>query len=165
MLDPMLHALWQIGLTLAVGSSTFALIFYFKAIADNVIDATERSFLHTVYFVLRIGLVILIVSEVFSALANISNPAYFADPDFLMRITLLAVIIGNASLMQFHAMPMWLGPALAGGSWYSYFALSVFSPTGLPYAMLISFYLAFVALSVLGLHTIEGMVRKRPNGH
>ena len=161
MIDAILSILREIGLTLAVGSSTFAIIFYFKAISDNVIDETERSFLHIVYFVLRIGLIILVITEAAAAVFHIGDAAYFVDPDFLMRITLLSIIILNAALMQAHLMPMWLGPSLAGGSWYSFFALSVFTPTGLPYAMLFAAYLAFVGVFIIGLHIIESLVRKR----
>ncbi len=160
MFESLLTFVREMGLTLAVGSSTFALIFYFKAIADNVIDVTERSFLHTVYFVLRIGLIILIVAEGLEALIHLSSPSYFADPDFLFRVTLLAIIIGNAALMQIHRMPMRLGPALAGASWYSFFTLSVFSPTGLPYLFLFACYLAFVALAVITLPLIRRVTRK-----
>ena len=140
----------QIGLTLGVGSSTFALVFYIKALEDQRIDASEKNLMHAVYTVLRIGMVLIVLALVllatfvfsFSGVAALS--ALLSSPVFLVEWTLMGVIIGNAILMSKHRMPMWLGPTLAGGSWYSLFFLSALPLGGTSYSVLFGLYLMFL---------------------
>src|SRR3989344_248309 len=88
----------QIGLTLGVGSSTFALIFYIKVLEDHQIDASEKNLMHAVYTVLRIGMVLIVLALVllatfvfaFSGAAALS--ALLSSPAFLLEWTLVGVI-------------------------------------------------------------------------
>ena len=60
--------IFTVGLTLGVGSSTFALIFFIRALQDGVIDASEKRFMHSVYAVLRIGMVLSLIGLIGHAL-------------------------------------------------------------------------------------------------
>ncbi len=153
----------EVGLTLAVASSTYALIFYYKATADGKVDETERSFLHIVYRVLRIGLLLLIAAEAIGVIMYHyygSSAEYFYTPVFYARVTLLGVIVSNAFLMQWRLMPMWLGPALAGGSWYAYFLLNTIPLYVYSYAELFRFYVGFLVLALVLHHLIILATRK-----
>jgi len=119
MFDIAVEIVYTIGLTLGVGSSTFALIFYILALEDGVIDASERRFMHTVYFVLRLGMAFLLVALLANTLLG-TTPLYALAPSWV----LMMILILNAVLMTYHIMPMQYGPIFAGGSWYSLFIVS-----------------------------------------
>jgi len=133
--------IFQIGLTLGVGSSTFALIFYIQALRDGTIDPSEKRLMHTVYTVLRIGMILLGIGLLLTLLPGWG---YFS-PIYLMQWTLLGVITLNAVLMTYHVMPMKYGPILAGGSWYSLLLVTVL-PLANSYLTLFVLYVLFVAL-------------------
>lgn len=109
--------IFELSITLGVGSSTFALTFYILALTDGNVDASERRFMHTVYFVLRIGMALIALGLIASLFG-----APLADGlTYTLQWALLAVITINAILMTVHVMPMKYGPVIAGGSWYSLF--------------------------------------------
>lgn len=110
--------IFTVGLTLGVGSSTFALIFFIRALQDGVIDASEKRFMHTVYAVLRIGMILIFAGLIGHALLG----AYSLQLG--LQLALLSVITINAILMTKRLMPMKYGPILAGGSWYSLFIVT-----------------------------------------
>jgi FAD/FMN-containing dehydrogenase len=130
-----LDLLYGLGLTLGVGSSTFALIFYIDALADGVVDPSEKRFLRIVYRVLRLGMFGIFVSLV--GLVVRDGVSSFTIHG--MEWFLLAVILINAVLMDFRKMPMRFGPVLAGGSWYSLFVISKTSIE--TYGLIIVFFL------------------------
>ncbi len=162
----LLSIIKHIGMTFAIGSSTFAMIFYFLSLEDGVIDQSERHFMHTVYFVLRIGLAILVPWELgimgYALLAQGDWHAYTIEATNWFRIILLGIIIINAALMTKHAMPMWLGPGLAGGSWYFYYFVSI-TPKIFNVAFLLCLYVVFVVTFVTALRLIRRIyIEKKP---
>lgn len=152
---------FEIGL--AVGASTFALTFYFMAFKDGVVDPSERRFMHAVYFAIRFALVVIIPTEIWYVwYYGIDAFPIAASYDVLVfRWFLLGVIILNAVLMQFKKMPMWLGPALAGGSWYAFFAASVWPGLVLPFQTLLLYWTIFVAFMVVLLRLIKLVYLKK----
>jgi len=142
-----LSLMHQMGVTLGVGASTFALIFYIQATRDGNVDATERRFLHTVFTVLRIGMALLTLAAILIVIAvHARDQSAFDDVRFLTQVTILAVILGNALLMTLHKMPMWLGPVLAGGSWYALFLVGFLPFQNPAYPFLLMLYGAFVCI-------------------
>jgi hypothetical protein len=146
----------HIGTTFAIAGSTFAMIFYYAAMWDGKITDDEKHFMHIVYFVLRIGLVILIPWEIIVMLWSIANdiPAYYESVVNWFRVFLLGIIVFNAVLMTAHKMPMWLGPALAGGSWYYYFFVSITSKE-FTISQLFLYYIIFIAALTVVLHILK----------
>ncbi len=131
--------LYTVGLTLGVGSSTFALIFYIRALEDGVVDVSEKRFMQTVYFVLRIGMIGIFVSLLGNAFLRVD-----ALPSPYIAWILLWVITLNAVLMSYRIMPMRFGPVIAGGSWYSLFLVSK-TPVGeFSYLSMLIGYLFFL---------------------
>jgi hypothetical protein len=115
----MIDFIYTIGLTLGVGSSTFALIFFIRSLEDGVVDASERRFMRSVYVVLRIGMTLTCLALVGSIILEHAI-SYLQG----IQLILLAIITLNAILMSQKIMPMRFGPVLAGGSWYSLFIVS-----------------------------------------
>ncbi len=158
-MDSVVLVLEQLGLTLAIGSSTFAVVFYFAAITDRVIDPSERRFMHIAYRVLRIGLGLIVATSVFRAIEHYTagDISYFST-SFWFLVFLLLVIIGNATAMTYHRVPMWLGPALAGGSWYAYFFIYTLRPTTLSFFVMLAGYVLWIAIVVLVFRVLRSTV-------
>lgn len=141
--------LHKFALGLAVASSTYAIIFYINGIQDGVIDPSERRFMGIVYTVLRIALAVIVATQLILVSSYIPDgiPMLLANPLFVMSWVLVGVIVLNAVLMQFHKMPMSLGPVLAGGSWYALFILSTWpGPFPLNLVELAGAYIGFLVL-------------------
>ena len=122
--------LQQLGMTLGVGSSTFALMFYIVGASDGVIDASERRFMHAVYTTLRIGLFLILISGMAITAAHYfaGDLATVASPAYLFKWLLLFIIIANAVLMDRHILPAQIGGVVAGGSWYALFIIHTLAP-------------------------------------
>lgn len=153
-----LFRIYTVGLCLGV--STIAMTFYFYVVAHGRTEPSQNKMMHIVYSVLRLGMVLVCISELTDVIYNyhINNFIYWTDnPELLMRLTIFAVIIFNAIAMQKHWITMWLGPVLAGGSWYAYFFFSVWTETESTYPTLLLGYtcwLALVAIILLVLRLI-----------
>ncbi len=139
MFDIAVDILYTVGLTFGVGSSTFALIFYIRALEDGVVDASEKRFMQTVYVVLRIGMICTFLALLGNMLfqANVLQTSHIAW-------VLLGVITLNAILMSYRIMPMRFGPVLAGGSWYSLFLISKTPIAEAGYTTMIIWYFLFL---------------------
>lgn len=138
MLMVLQDVVFSLGLTLGVGSSTFALIFFISGLRDGVIDQSERRFLHIVFTVLRIGMALIFVGLV---LALFGTHAFSLVP-----WVLLLIITVNAVLMHKKMMPMRFGPVIAGGSWYALFFVTTTPLGSLPGPVLTVLYGAFLTL-------------------
>lgn len=154
----------HIGMTFALIGSTFGMVFYYAAWWDGKIDESERHFMHIVYFVVRIGLYILIPWEIgvmfWTMYADI--PSYYESAVNWFRVFLLGIIFYNAVLMKRHKMPLWIGPAIAGGSWYYYFFVSVTHKT-FGVAQLFLYYVIFVGLLACAMHILKKVLIDKRN--
>lgn len=152
-METIVSLIFDIGLTLGVGSSTFALLFFILALRDGVIDDSEKRLMHAVYAVLRIGMVLIVLGLASSLLFG-THPALLTggmslSGQYLMQWTLMGVIVVNAILMTKHLMPMKYGPTLAGGSWYSLFLVSSLPLVSHPYWQIFIGYLLFLVVFYL----------------
>ncbi len=164
-MDFFLVCINTLGMIFGVGSSTYAITFFHQSIADGVIDNTEKRFLRTVYSLLRAGMLFLFVSFAAqgSLIATGSESAILVGRDTLaVQATLLIAIFANALLMDARKIPMWLGPALAGASWYGIFFASVLDMYHFPYPMLMLWYLVLIVIFIILLRIIrEYIITKR----
>jgi uncharacterized membrane protein YcfT len=69
-------------------------------------------------------------------------------------VFLLGIIVFNALMMTQHKMPMWLGPALAGGSWYYYFFVSI-TAKEFSISQLFLYYIVFIVVLAIALHILK----------
>lgn len=152
MTETFVAIVFSLGLTLGVGSSTFALIFFIKALRDGVMDQTERSFLHVVFTVLRIGMLLIAVGlGGFLLFDAIPEPTAY-----VVECALLGIIVVNAILMDKRIMPMRFGPIIAGGSWYSMFFATKLPVYAYSYMTLALAYIAFLVAFYFVFHAIKG---------
>lgn len=152
-----LEFLYTLGLTLGVGSSTFALIFYISATADGVVDETEKRFLRIVFRVLRVGMVIFFLSLLARSVAGGFDSVVALAPQWI----LLALITLNAVLMHYRIMPMRFGPVLAGGSWYSLLFITQFPLMAYGGVVLTVGYALFLTIFYFVFHGIKRVVSVR----
>jgi len=136
-----IDVLFSLGLTWAVGSSTFAITFYMVALSDGTIDPSEKRLMHTVYHVLRIGQALLILALIGFAL----QPGFVVTNVYIAQWFLIGVVVLNGLLMTKHVMPMRFGPILAGGSWYALFFVSTLPFNETPLWIIATIYIGFLA--------------------
>ena len=159
------QVLHQMGVTFGVGASTFALTFFINALEDGNIDPSERRFLHIVYVVLRIGMILITLSLFsYGAMAFFSgNIAALSSPLYLMELTLIGIIIINAVLMTYHKISMKIGPVLAGGSWYSLFFVTALPFAGFSYTAFLLYYAAFLILFFVVFGAVKNHFAQKPS--
>lgn len=151
-----------LGMTLGVGSSTYAITFFHQSIADGVVDDTEKRFLHTVYFLLRAGMILLFVSYTAQGYQIWQGMPIPVGTDTLaIQSTLLAIIFGNAVLMEKRLIAMWLGPAIAGASWYGIFFAFVLNLYHFSYPILITWYAILIVFFIIFLRILREYMMKK----
>jgi hypothetical protein len=132
---------------LCLGVSSIAMTFYFYVVAKGRTDKSQNVMMHIVYTVLRVGMMLVLASEVTMIIYNyhINNFVYWTDnPELFIRFTIYSVIVCNAFAMQHRKISMWLGPVFAGGSWYAYFFFSVWIETESTYKTLLIGYVSWL---------------------
>lgn len=157
-MDPLalfFYFLQQLGMTLGVGSSTFAVMFYILGMADGRIDPSERAFMRAVFVTLRIGLFLIIMSgaAITGAHYLVGDIAVLMTPVFLFKWALLAMIILTALLMDRRIIPRTVGGTVAGASWYALFVVHTIALDigWLPLLGLYALWLGLFALAFLSL--------------
>lgn len=163
--------LQSFSISLGVGSSTLAIVNFFAAIADGVIDETERRMMGIVYVVLRIAMGVILVTTVLLLSAEYSslgltNMSAFAFAQLLAIITLFV----NAMLMTAHLVPSTFGPAIQAGSWYTLGTLMALKTLGLTEFTFLQFFLGYIAWIVLAIAIVNGVMavlkeKKRNQAH
>ncbi|MBP7811907.1 MAG: hypothetical protein KA054_03640 [Candidatus Moranbacteria bacterium] len=161
-MDFLLSFISTLGLVLAVGSSTYAITFFQQSLLDGRIDKTEQRFLHTVYLILRLGMVLLAVSVLWRMVRiSLIDAPLFSDTTLWFQFTLLLIVNVNAILMDRHLIPMWLGPAIAGGSWYGYFFSVILTPFSFSYPLLLLYWACLVIFFIIFLRILNEFSRKK----
>ena len=150
-----------IGTVLGVGGATFAEIFIQKSLKDGKIEPTENQFLHTTYFVLRVGLVILVLSGIgyYILAVQTGTTARFLGPRILAKMTITAIIVLNAILLKVKKVPLWLGSGISLTSWYAALVIGAWRVKA-DYLTLIFWYIVAIGLVTLTLKQIAAWTRK-----
>lgn len=143
----LLYLLQQFGVTLAVGASTFSILFYIVGLSDGVVDASEKRFMHAVYKTLRVGLLCILITGMLITAAHYFAGEYdvIMAPAYLFKWILLAIIIITATLMDLRIFSGAVGGVIAGASWYALFVVHTLS-LSFDWVTLWSVYLAWLVL-------------------
>ena len=144
-----------IGTVLGVGGATFAEIFYLKAKKDGVIEPLEIDYLRTIYFILRIGLFILVITG-FGFLLFYRLNGYgegLLNPKLWAKLAIVAILILNTFLIQIRKIPMWLGASVSLTSWYGAMILGSWRTLDASFASIIIVYIiaVFIMAGILKL--------------
>lgn len=149
---------------LCLGVSTLVMTFYYFVVAKGHTEPAENRMMHIAYTVLRIGMVLVVISEITCFMYNyhVHNFIYWTDnPELLMRATIFTVIVLNAFAMQYRIVSMWLGPVFAGGSWYAYFFFAVWIETESTYSTLLLGYLGWLCGFGLFLAVLRALLTRK----
>ncbi len=160
-----LSIIQAMSISLGVGSSTMAILNFFKAISDGSIDPVERSFMGITYVVLRIAMVLILLTT--AGLAAIG--LFEIGPDYttnyvLAQVFLTTVLFVNATLMTARIMPSTLGPAIQASSWYSLGFIIALVPHGLSefdFLLFISVYLVFLLVVTFIIRGVMSHLKRR----
>lgn len=119
----LLPVITSMAISLGVGSSTFALIFYFMAKHNPALRETGRPYQKAVYIVLRVAMAAILLMEIVKITLYLYHDVPLKEllaVDVLAFMwTVIAVLFLNAILMTLHYMPMRAGPAIQATSWYT----------------------------------------------
>jgi len=137
-----------IGAVLGVGGTTFAEIFYLKALKDGVIDPMESDWLRTVSAVLRVGTVIILFSGFALVFWNVinGNSEYLYNTRLWAKLSITIIIVVNALLLHARAIPLWLGFSLSFTSWYAALILGIWSGLNASFVQIMLYYVGFVII-------------------
>ena len=144
-----------IGTVLGVGGATFAEIFYLKAKKDGVIEPLEIDYLRTIYFILRIGLFILVITGFGFLLFYrlIGAGEVLLNPKLWAKLGIVVILVFNAFLIQTKKIPMWLGASVSLTSWYGAMILGAWRTLDASFASIIIVYIiaVFIMAGILKL--------------
>lgn len=127
---------FNIALSLGVGSSTLAIINFFVAIADGSINSDERKMMGIVYIVLRVAMVLLLLSSLVTVSLNVQRDGIVVyNPQVISTFILLFVLYLNAILMSLRIMPTSFGPSIQAGTWYVFGIVTTFTFLGILYSV------------------------------
>lgn len=144
-----------IGTVLGAGGATFAEIFYLKAKKDGIIEPLEIDHLRTIYFILRIGLFILVISGfgllLFYRLAGAGE--ILLNAKLWAKLLIVVILIFNSFLIQVKKIPIWLGASISLTSWYSALILGSWRTLDASFIKIIIVYIiaVFVVAGILDL--------------
>lgn len=150
-----------VAISLGVGASTFALLFYFMGMKLPELRQVGRPYSQAVYTILRIAMVAILLTELAKVALYVASGAslaeLFAVDTLVFTWTLVAALFANAILMTLHVIPMKVGPALQATSWYTLGVVTALPLVTFTYLPLLLTYLGCVLLAAV---VIEGISKK-----
>ena len=139
-------------------------IFYLKAKRDGIIEPLEIDHLKTIYFILRIGLFILIISGfgllLFYRLIGAGEA--LLNPKLWVKLSIVVILVFNAFLIQAKKIPMWLGASISLTSWYGALILGAWRTLDASFISIIIVYVVAVFI-VAGILDLIKKLLKIPN--
>lgn len=154
--------LQQLGMTLGVGASTFAVMLYIIANADGRLDDSEQTVMHAVYVTLRIGLYLILASGIAITGAHVlaGDVSLIERPIYLFKWLLIGVLIVNGVLLSMSFVSRTVGGTIAGASWYALFAIHTLA-IDLSWTVLISVYALWLLLFAVAFRVLADTAVRR----
>ena len=166
MFELLIDVLHSMAVSIGVGASTLAIVFYFCSIGDGQIDEGERRSLGIIYVVLRVAMVLILLF--FSAISiivyNYLGIDALLSSSILFEWLLIFVLYANAILMTLHIMPMKIGPALQASTWYSLGITVALLPLTLPLTTYLGLYAGFALFVIVLVEIILRIIQRRSKG-
>jgi hypothetical protein len=155
-----------VSISLGVGSSTIAILNFFQAIRDGVIDAAERGIMGVTYTVLRIAMVLILVTTLLlTGFGVLANEGTFFTTLISAQLALIGVLFVNAVLMTKRIMPSTLGPAIQASTWYTLGFTAALVPlqlhTYFTFWQFMTVYVSFMVLMVLLVNLVMRYLKEK----
>ena len=156
----------NMAVSLGVGGSTIAVLNYFKALADDVIEDSERNFMDITYWVLRVAMVLILLSALVLGYQDYvqSGFSYFT-PFVVATWSILIILYLNAFLMSTHSITSALGPAVQAASWYTLGTIYALVPLGLAGFTYLQFFVGYLASMLFAISLINGVMAHLKSKH
>ena len=154
-----------IGTVLGVGATTFAEIFYLKFLKDGEIDPFENDILKVFYRIIRLGLVILVFSGFGYLIVwrqNFLGPQVFFSDRFLIKITIILILLAAAFAMNFKLINLRVGSTITIVSWYTAMILGIWRKIPFSYPILISAYVILTITTYFVLQFLKNKASQKP---
>lgn len=152
-----------VGTILGTGGATLAEVQINTALKDGKVDASERALMHANYWMIRVGLALIVVSGVslvFYLYQTGSTWALASHKLWIKEVMVVAIIL-NAVALSYRLVPLWLGAAISFTSWWGATLLGLSGR--LPFTFLeyaIGYVAAVFAVAVV-LHLVRKAVMRR----
>lgn len=139
------------SISLGVGSSTIAVLNFFRAIADGSIDESERRMMGVTYIVLRIAMMAILLMYLVQLMYGYAGvPGNFYGNTTSVAVGFLIFILySNAILMTYRIMPSTFGPAIQASSWYTLGVVAALVPLGITTFTALVFFLGYICTLLL----------------
>lgn len=145
---------------LGVGVSTMTIVHFFVAIADDEINASERTMLGAEYIVLRVAMLLILSMSALQALVvylEIGRLPF--TPLAIVAWTAIATLFFNAYLMTARLIPSRFGPAIQAGSWYTLGLISSFITVQWVSFSTLTLFLIYVSIVALFIIVVNGVMK------
>lgn len=112
---------------------------------DGSVNSSEGRLLSTLYWLIRVGLIMIVFSGFgFFLYLRIQPHLSFVlyEPRMWMKLGLTALLVLNAFLMQVRRIPLWLGAAISVTGWYSALILGAWRSLDASFLILLVAFLA-----------------------
>lgn len=110
-----------IGTVLGAGGATFAEFQLHQAVRDGTVNPSEGRLLSLVYWLIRVGLIMIVFSGfgffLYLRLNDLSFVLY--EPRMWMKLGITGLLVVNAFMLHVHRIPVWLGAAVSITGWYA----------------------------------------------
>jgi hypothetical protein len=109
-----------IGTILGVGGATIAEVQINVALKDRKVDTSERALMHANYWMIRVGLALIVISGIALVWTLYQSGSTWAltSPKLWTKEIMAGIILLNAVLLSYRLVPLWLGAAISFTSWW-----------------------------------------------
>lgn len=111
-----------IGTVLGAGGATFTEYLLREAARDGKVNRSEGRLLSLVYWLIRVGLILIVFSGFGFFLRLRLEPGLsfvLYEPRMWMKLGITALLVINAFLLHVRRVPLWLGAAVSLTGWYA----------------------------------------------
>lgn len=167
-----------IGVAIGVGGATVSDVLFFRVLKDRRISKDELALLHTLGYVLWVGLAILFISGlgfIITQYLALGYSQYLTSDWFQAKLTILTLLFLNALAMHWFVFPFLrahlettLTVKKVGGSlallastgvlsivsWYSVLTLGVTRGLDFPYGLIVNLYLVLLTFGIAAAYLI-----------
>jgi len=153
-----------IGTILGAGGATIAEVQINVALKDGKVDPQERALMHANYWMIRVGILFIIVSGglLVWSLYNSGQEWALTSPKAWIKEIMTAAIIFNAIALSKKWVPLWLGAGISFASWWGATILGIFGQLPFTFTEYVFGYIVFVLLVSGALHLIRKIYLRKP---
>lgn len=153
-----------IGTILGAGGATVAEVQITTALKKGTITPEERALMHSNYWMIRVGMVILLASVAGMFWYHLSegNGWILTSEKLWIKDLMFAAIILNAFALHFRWVPLWLGAGISFTSWWGATLLGLAGRLPYSFWTYLIFYIVSVFVISGVLHLIRKSVTKSP---